>query len=78
MAVPDQMADSSLCQTALYGRGSLDLKAADAKYGASYERWDRMIYVHSYQASPTNLSCLWLGGSDVLGPDPPSQLPMFR
>ena len=55
MAVSDQMADSFLCQQRYTAEGSLDLKSVDAKYGASDERWDRMIYVHSYQAGPTNL-----------------------
>ena len=44
MAVPDQMADSFLCQHRHMPEGSPDLKAADAKYGTYYLTASRFNY----------------------------------
>jgi hypothetical protein len=44
MAVPDQMADSFLCQHPQMPEGSPDLKPADAKYGAYFLSASRLNY----------------------------------
>jgi len=56
MVVPDQMADSSLCQHSYMAEGSLGLKSADAKYGAYYLSASRLDY--GEEQSPA-LLLLW-------------------
>ena len=56
MAVPDQMADSFLCQNRHLPESSPDLKAADAKYGAYYLTASRFNY--GEEQSPA-LLLLW-------------------
>jgi hypothetical protein len=56
MAVPDQMADSFLCQHRQMSESSPDLKPADAKYGAYYLSASRFSY--GEEQSPA-LLLLW-------------------
>ena len=56
MAVPDQMADSFLCQHRHLPESSPDLKPADAKYGAYYLTASRFNY--GEEQSPA-LLLLW-------------------
>jgi hypothetical protein len=56
MAVPDQMADSFLCQHRDLPESSPDLKPADAKYGAYYLAASRFNY--GEEQSPA-LLLLW-------------------
>ena len=56
MAVPDQMADSFLCQHRHLPESSSDLKPADAKYGAYYLTASRFNY--GEEQSPA-LLLLW-------------------
>ncbi|WP_035358162.1 hypothetical protein, partial [Edaphobacter aggregans] len=56
MAVPDQMADSFLCQNRQPHEDAPDLKPADAKYGAYYLSASRLNY--GEEESPA-LLLLW-------------------
>lgn len=56
MAVPDQKADSFLCQNRRLPDGSEDLRPADAKYGAYYLSASRFNYEE--EQSPA-LLLLW-------------------
>ncbi len=56
MAVPDQMADSFLCQHRQLPESSPDLKPSDAKYGAYYLTASRFSY--GEEQSPA-LLLLW-------------------
>jgi hypothetical protein len=56
MAVPDQMADSFLCQHRHLPESSSDLKPVDAKYGAYYLTASRFNY--GEEQSPA-LLLLW-------------------
>jgi hypothetical protein len=56
MAVPDQMADSFLCQRRHLPESSPDLKPSDAKYGAYYLTASRFSY--GEEQSPA-LLLLW-------------------
>jgi len=58
MAVPDQMADSFLCQNRHLPEVASDLKPADAKYGAYYLSASRLIYADEEEQSPA-LLLLW-------------------